>query len=104
MAGKKAGGVKNGRKLTLNTCGAPNRAQQFWMPDHAVLTSKRGHIELAGSGAMRPSDTGMCVDLTDGPSNPGLGNAPIGKPMQMWQCYQGNTNQVFDVGPWCRHC
>jgi hypothetical protein len=39
-----------------------------------------GQIELTGRG--------LCLDVTDG--NPELN-------LQLWQCYEGNVNQQFDM-------
>ncbi|BEJ18238.1 hypothetical protein CspHIS471_0705150 [Cutaneotrichosporon sp. HIS471] len=41
-----------------------------------------GRIELAGWG--------LCLDVTDGDTD---------KPIQLWECFAGNTNQQFDIGP-----
>lgn len=83
----------NGRKLTLQPCGqAYTGAQIWWYPN--------GKLELAGPithAHSPPSHSGQCVDLTDGRQDGGV-------QLQTWQCYDGNKNQVWDLGPWCRHC
>lgn len=83
----------NGVKLTLQNCGEGAwGAQEWWQ-------STNGRIELAGPvthAHQAPPRSGFCFDLTNG-------NEASGS-VQIWQCYDNNPNQRWDLGPWCRFC
>ncbi|WOO84286.1 uncharacterized protein LOC62_06G007805 [Vanrija pseudolonga] len=82
----------NGRRITLRTCGEGARGAQSWW------YSNNGRVELAGPvprAHSAPPKSGYCLDLTDGDPN---------KQLQIWTCYDGNQNQVWDLPPWCRFC